>query len=83
VYLVTMQVSSTQPGLSASDPYYFVLNKNAAAADVVAAVQSLGVAPGLVQWLVPEPGCAVLAAISAIGFLQPRHRRARKERSIG
>jgi hypothetical protein len=83
VYLLTMQVSSTQTGLSASDPYYFVLSKNAAAADVAAAVESLGIAPSLVQWVVPEPGCAALTAISAIGFLQLRHRRVRKERPIG
>jgi hypothetical protein len=61
-----MQVSSTQPGISASDPYYFVLNKNGAASDVTAAVQSLGVAPSLVQWIVPEPGCAALAGCSAL-----------------
>jgi hypothetical protein len=65
VYLLKMQVSSTQ-GLSASDPYYFVLNKNGAAADVAAAVQSLGVAPSLVQWLVPEPSCAALVAMCVL-----------------
>jgi hypothetical protein len=63
VYLLSMQVSSTQPGLSVSDPYYFVLTKNAPAVDVVAAVESLGLAPSLVQWLVPEPSCAALVAI--------------------
>jgi hypothetical protein len=80
VYLLTMQVSSTQAGISASDPYHFVLNKNGAAADVTAAVQSLGIAPSLVQWLVPEPSCASLVAISAIGFVQQRRRQRRKER---
>ena len=75
VYLLTMQISSTQSGLSASDPYYFVLSKNGAVADVVAAVHSLGVAPGLVQWLVPEPGGAALLATSMIGFAQWHSRR--------
>jgi hypothetical protein len=75
VYLLTMQISSTQPGLSASDPYYFVLSKNGAAADVVAAVHSLGVAPGLVQWLVPEPGGAALLATSMFVFTQWHGRR--------
>ena len=80
VYLLTMQVSSTQSGLSSSDPYYFVLNKNAAAGDVAAAVQSLGIAPALVQWIVPEPASAKLVAIGAIGFVQLCRRRRQEER---
>jgi hypothetical protein len=79
VYLLTMQISSTQSGISASDPYYFVLNKNGAAQDVAAAVGSLGVAPSLVQWVVPEPASASLAAIGAIGLVQLRRRRRREE----
>jgi hypothetical protein len=75
VYLLTMQISSTQPGLSASDPYYFVLSKNGGAADVFAAVHSLGVAPDLVQWLVPEPSSAALLATSMFGFAQWHGRR--------
>jgi hypothetical protein len=75
VYLLQMQVTSTQSGLSASDPYYFVLNKNGSASDLAAAVQSLGIAPELVQWLVPEPSCAILAVISWLGVVPWRYRR--------
>jgi hypothetical protein len=75
VYLLKMQASSSQSGLSASDPYYFVLNKNGAASDVAAAVQSLGVAPSLVQWLVPEPNCVFLAVLSGLGVVPWRYRR--------
>jgi hypothetical protein len=77
VYLLKMQISSSQSGLSASDPYYFVLNKNAAATNVIAAVESLGLAPSLVQWLVPEPSCAALAAISVLCIARSRVTRPR------
>jgi hypothetical protein len=79
VYLLTMQVSSTQPGLNASDPFYFVLNKNAAAAGVAAAVHSLGISPSLVQWVVPEPASATSVAIGALGFVQLCCRRRKKD----
>ena len=68
VYLLTLQASSTQAGLSPSDPYHFVLAKNAAAEDVFAAVQSLGVAPSLVQWVVPEPGTLLLALVGSLAL---------------
>jgi hypothetical protein len=80
VYLLQLRVTSTQAGLSNSDPYYIVLNKYVASGDVAAAVQSLGIAPSLVQWLVPEPGCTALAVISAIGLGPLRRRECRKER---
>lgn len=59
VYLLSLQLSSTQNGLASSDPYYFVLHKNAAPSDVAAAVASLGFAPELVQ-VVPEPASAIV-----------------------
>jgi hypothetical protein len=64
VYLLTMQLSSSQIGLAPSNPYYFVLHKNAAA-EVGAAVQSLGIAPELVQY-VPEPVSLLLAATALV-----------------
>jgi hypothetical protein len=78
VYLVSLQLASTQSGLNPSDPYYFVLHKNAPTQDVAAAVQSLGISPALVQWVVPEPNCAVLTAIGAIGFIRLRGRPRRR-----
>jgi hypothetical protein len=79
VYLLSMQLGSTQAGLSASDPYYFVLHKNAAMQQVRGAVKSLDFPSELVQWIVPEPGITALVAISAIGLVQLRRRRRREE----
>jgi hypothetical protein len=61
VYLLSMTYGSSEAGLNDSDPFYFVLHKNAPAADVAAAVGSLGLAPSRVQY-VPEPCAAVLLA---------------------
>ena len=47
VYLLSMTYSSSQVGLNDSDPFYFVLHKNASATDVAAAVNSLNVASSL------------------------------------
>ena len=78
VYLLSMQISSTQAGLSASDPYYFVLHKNAPGHNVSAAVASLGVEPSLVQYLsVPEPSAMILAAAGVIGAIVLRRSRRR------
>jgi hypothetical protein len=75
VYLLTLQVSSTQSGLASSDPYYFVLHKNAPASDVMAAVAGLGVEASLVQF-VPEPsGLATAAAAVCASFLGSIRRR--------
>ncbi|MGD9635696.1 MAG: hypothetical protein AB7G28_14735 [Pirellulales bacterium] len=61
VYLATLQLSGTQsPAITPSDPYYFVLNKNASPETLSDAIASLGVAPGLIQ-VVPEPAAALLA----------------------
>jgi hypothetical protein len=62
VYLLSLQLTSSQVGLASSDPFFFVLNKNSDRATVDAAVASLGVAPGLVQF-VPEPGSATVALV--------------------
>jgi hypothetical protein len=65
IYLVGLQVSSTQAGLSASDPYYFVLNKNMPWSTVQTAVNSLGINSSLQQWTAPEPS-ALLIFLSAV-----------------
>jgi len=76
VYLLGFDITTTQFGLGSSGRSYFVLNKNAPMSDVVAAVQSLHVAPELVQWVVPEPGCMALAGIGALTIKNSRRRRA-------
>ncbi|MCC6492952.1 MAG: hypothetical protein IT424_08020 [Pirellulales bacterium] len=58
VYLASLRLESNQSGLAASDPFYFVLSKNAAANEVVAAVNSLRLESHLVQF-VPEPATVV------------------------
>jgi hypothetical protein len=66
VYLVGLQMSSSQPGLAPSDPYYFVLYKNVSSAAVSSAVESLGVPVGQVQWTtVPEPTAATCLLVGA------------------
>jgi prepilin-type N-terminal cleavage/methylation domain-containing protein/prepilin-type processing-associated H-X9-DG protein len=65
IYLASLQLGSTDPSLHKSDPFYFVLTKNAAANDLAAAVASLGIPQTAVQF-VPEP-CAFTIAIPA-GF---------------
>lgn len=62
VYLATLQFSSDQSGLAPSDPFYFVMPKNAAADEVAAAVASLGLDANLVQY-VPEPVAIVLGVV--------------------
>lgn len=68
VYLLGLQVSSTQSGLDPSDPYYFVLHKNAPISTIVAAVNSLGIDPALQQWVVPEPATSGLIVLAVAGM---------------
>jgi hypothetical protein len=64
VYRVALQISSSQSGVAPSDPYYFVLYKNASIESVVGAVNSLGVPAGRIQWTqVPEPTGATCLSV--------------------
>jgi hypothetical protein len=79
IYSLKLQLATTQAGVSPSDPYYFVLYKNAALSEVSAAVQSLGFAPSAVQWVTPEPSIFALIAIALccggnFRFLRKRNR---------
>jgi hypothetical protein len=76
VYLVKLQLSSTQEGSTPSDPYCFVLHKHAAAEAIAAAVGSLGFAPELVQ-VVPEPLALTLALVGLGSTLLVVGRRSR------
>jgi hypothetical protein len=75
IYLLSMQLSSTDASLAASDPYHFVLTKNATPAAVSAAVSALGVAPGGVQSVVPEPLGGGLAVAGGVGVFTLIRRR--------
>jgi hypothetical protein len=76
VYLLKLQLSSTQNGLAPSDPYYFVLHKNAEPSALWNAVNSLGFESGLVN-VVPEPTAALLAMIGLVGTAYVTRRRNR------
>ncbi len=69
VYLLSLRLSSTQAGINPSDEYFFVLNKNVPWSTVATAVNSLGVSPSLVQWVVPEPHSLVLIGSAFTGWL--------------
>jgi hypothetical protein len=75
VYLARMQLTSTQLDMDPSEPFYFVMHKNAPRGVINAAVASLGVAPSLVQ-IVPEPAAAALAVWVVSGLLIARRRSA-------
>jgi hypothetical protein len=76
LYLLTLQIASTQSGLAASDPISFLLYKNFDTGQIASAVASLNINPALVQFLsVPEPCGVALAAIGVIGATTIRSRR--------
>jgi hypothetical protein len=79
VYLLSMQLSSTQIDLAASDPFYFVLSKNASTQALFDAVNSLGASSSAVQWVsIPEPSFAALATASVLLLVRARFRRGRR-----
>ena len=80
VYSLKLQLSSTQSGLAPSDPYYFVLYKNATTGEIAAAVRSLGFAPSAVQWVTPEPAACSLAAIVTAMLVNVRNLSRRRSR---
>jgi hypothetical protein len=82
IYLVSLKLS--HGSLTESDPYYFLLPKNAAAGDLAAALSVLaaqkGVPPAAIQAVVPEPASLALVAAGplAVAVQHRRFRRARK-----
>jgi hypothetical protein len=80
VYLVSLNVASTQAGLASSDEFHFMLAKNAGLTEVSAAVAATGIDAAQVQF-VPEPASIVLAAWAALGLAGWRRRRARPDQN--
>ena len=82
VYLLSLQVTSTQGGLAPSDPFYFLLRKNATDEAVVDAVKALtsahGIEPSLVQY-VPEPPSLALFAAGVVCAIVMRRRSCRRD----
>jgi hypothetical protein len=78
VYLVSLQLSSTQAGITPSDPYYFVLHKNASPTAISSAVESLGFSSSAIQY-VPEPSVAVLLTAGSGYLLALRRGKRRRE----
>jgi hypothetical protein len=68
-----MQLSSSQSSLIASIPYFFVLHKNASDTELAAAVRSMNVPTGSVQYI-PEPS-SVFALGLAGGLFAVGYRR--------
>jgi hypothetical protein len=80
IYLLTLQVDNNSASVSASDPYYFVLHKDANPAELSEAVASLGFGPDAVQ-VIPEPAAMVLALVGLTGVCgSVRTRRRRPNR---
>jgi hypothetical protein len=80
IYLLSMNYASSEPGLEASEPFHFVLHKNALASDIASAVTSLGFASFSVQY-VPEPSTAVFTAIGLTTLAMCRRASAARRRS--
>ena len=74
VFLAKLEISSRQEGLASSDPFYFVLHKNASRAAIDAAVESLGIDAALVQY-VPEPSSLAAFVAAAMCVAVARWRR--------
>lgn len=81
VYLLSMQLSSTSTAVAASEPFYFVLEKNVTGNDLIAAVNGFTVSQGIssssVQY-VPEPSTMLLVFAGLLGMLLPRGRKPRR-----
>jgi len=81
VYLLSMQLSSNQPGLASSDTFYFVLYKNVGRVEALEAVQSLGLSSSAVQ-VVPEVGSITLMGLAGTAMAAVALRRKKSIRSV-
>jgi hypothetical protein len=80
IYLLKLQISSTQPGLDPSSVLSFLLYKNATYSDLSTAIDSLGVNSSLVQFVgVPEPTTGTLAMSGFVALVLRRRVRRKGE----
>ncbi len=78
VYLLSMSYASTEPGLTQSAPFFFLLHKNALQQEIQSAVSALGFAASSVQY-VPEPSAMAIGALTTVLLVLP-YRSARSRR---
>lgn len=71
IYLASFVLSSSEAGLDASDPYYFLVYKGAAWSDVMSATRSLGISGDLIQG-VPEPTSSALVGFGIVAWISRR-----------
>jgi len=71
IYLVSLEITSTAPGVLTSDPIYYVLHKNVDVSLAIDAAGSLGFDPSLIQ-VVPEPSSMALLALAAGAVMRRR-----------
>jgi hypothetical protein len=74
IYLLSLQLSSTDPNLSPSDPYFFLLYKNVPLGDALRVAGTLGISSAQVQ-VVPEAGSLAFAGVASVGALWVAYRR--------
>jgi hypothetical protein len=68
VYLLSLQLSTNQAGIDASDSYFFLLDKNAPAGDAAAALAYVN------AHVVPEPGALAYMVCALCGVMAVRPR---------
>lgn len=76
VYLASLIVTSSASGVGSSDPFYFIMHKNADIAAALEAASSLGFSESRIQ-VIPEPATAALILLPVGLIAARRHRMAR------
>lgn len=69
IYLLSLQLTSTDASITASDPFHFVLSKGGTPAAVSTAAASLGFGASAIQVVVPEPATVASAASLAVALV--------------
>lgn len=74
IYLASLVLSSSAAGVGASDPFYFVMQKNYDAQAAYQVALTLGFSESQIQ-VIPEPAAVVPLLIFAVASLRARRRR--------